>query len=171
MRLFVAINFTGEIKDGLIAIRDRLRSSSRGGNFSRDENLHLTLAFLGEVCPSKTSEIKAVLDTVTFGPFDMAVDRLGTFARGRLWWAGLLESEPLMGLQSQVEAKLVPLGFEPSERKFSPHVTIGREVVTNVKPWPIETFGESVKAIELMKSERLQGKLTYAPIFTKKPII
>ncbi len=52
-------------------------------------------------------------------------------------------------------------------RKYSPHITLGREVVTDAAPWQIEPFGETVTGIDLMKSERIGGKLTYTAIYSK----
>jgi len=168
LRLFIAINFGSETRAKLAALREELRSRSRSGRFSRDENLHLTLAFIGEVNPAKADKIKTIMDTVTFVPFDAVIDRLGTFSRGTLWWAGLREDKPLMDLQREVEHKLALCGFEQDGRRFNPHITLGREVATDVKPWKIEPFGETVKGIDLMKSERLGGKLMYTPLYIKE---
>ena len=167
MRLFIAVNFNDETRSRLLALRDELRGKSQHGNFSALENLHLTLAFIGEVSPKKIDKIKAIMDTVTFAPFAATIDRLGTFSRGTLWWAGLREDQPLMDLQREVEHKLALCGFEMDGRKYNPHITLGREVVTDVKPWEVEPFGETVGAIDLMKSERINGKLTYTAIYTK----
>lgn len=167
MRLFVAINFNSETRGRLLALRDDLRSRSTRGNFSVPENLHLTLVFIGEVSPRKLDKIQAILETVTFAPFDVSIDRLGTFSRGTLWWAGLREDKPLMDLQHEIEHKLALCGFEMDGRKYSPHITLGREVVTDAVPWRIEPFGETVTSVELMKSERIGGKLMYTSIFSK----
>lgn len=51
MRLFIAINFDDTELDAFEAARERLRDPGRGANYSRRENLHLTLAFLGEQPP------------------------------------------------------------------------------------------------------------------------
>jgi len=168
MRLFIAVNFNNETRLRLLALRDELRSESQRGNFSASENMHLTLVFIGEVSPKKVDKIKAIMYTVTFAPFTATIDRLGTFSRGTLWWAGLREDKPIMVLQHEVEYKLALGGFEMDGRKYNPHITLGREVVTDVKPWAIESFGETVCAIDLMKSERINGKLTYTVIYTKK---
>lgn len=164
MRLFIAINFNDETRTHLLALRDELRSHSERGNFSRDENLHLTLVFIGEVSPKKVDAAKAIMDTVTFAPFTATVVRLGTFSRGTLWWAGLCEDKPLMDLQREIEFKFARCGFVPDGRKDSPHITLGREVVMDAKSWNIEPFGETVCAVDLMKSERIGGKLTYTAI-------
>jgi len=167
MRLFIAVNFNADTRARLIALREELRSKSQRGNFSRDENLHLTLAFIGEVSPKKLDKIKAIMDTVTFGPFEVAINRLGTFSRGTLWWAGLREDKPLMSLQREVEYKLALCGFEMDGRDYHPHITLGREVVTDSKPWQILSFGEIVTSIDLMKSERINGKLIYTEIYRR----
>jgi len=113
------------------------------------------------------SETRAKL-VVTFAPFDAVIDWLGTFSCGTLWWAGLREDNSLMDLQREVEHKLALCGFKQDARRFNPHITLGRDVATDVKPWKIEPFGETVKGIDLMKSERLGGKLTYTAIYTKE---
>jgi len=168
IRLFVAINFNPDTYSRLLALQDELRSRSQRGNFTLPENLHLTLAFIGDVSLKKIDKIKAILETVTFEPFDVSIERLGTFSRGTLWWAGLRKDESLMLLQHEVEHKLALCGLEMDERKYSPHVTLGREVVTDVAPWEIEPFGETVSKVDLMKSERVGGRLTYTAIYSKE---
>jgi 2'-5' RNA ligase len=64
--------------------------------------------------------------------------------------------------------KLIAAGFALEKRRYSPHVTLGREVKTGAMPESIEPFGETVTSIDLMKSERISGKLTYTAIYTKK---
>jgi 2'-5' RNA ligase len=168
MRLFIAINFHSGTRARLVALREELRSKSRSGSFSRDENLHLTLAFIGEVSPNKLDKIRAMMDTVTFKPFDATIDRLGTFSRGKLWWAGLREDKPLMDLQREIEHKLALCGFEMNGRDYHAHITLGRKSVTDCKPWRIEPFGETVTSFELMQSERINGKLTYTAIYERR---
>jgi 2'-5' RNA ligase len=168
MRLFVAINFNPDTRLRLLALRDELRGKSESGNFSAPENLHVTLAFLGACDGRQTAAARAVLAAVRFAPFDIAVVRVGRFSGGRdggaVWWAGLCESGPLTALQSDLARALTAAGFALERRRFSPHITLGREVVTDASPWTVEPFGETVGAIELMKSERIRGKLTYTPI-------
>jgi 2'-5' RNA ligase len=172
MRLFIAINFTFDTCERLIALREELRARSRRGNFSRDENLHLTLVFLGECDAGQAADAKAAMDAVAFEPFDVAIDRVGRFKRdgGDIWWAGLREDAPLTGLQRGLSERLRQAGFALESRKYSPHITLGREVVTDYAPHQIEPFGETVSAIELMKSEHIGGKLTYTAIHAARGI-
>jgi 2'-5' RNA ligase len=165
MRLFVAVNFNHETRSRLIALRDELREHARSGNFSLNENLHLTLVFIGECRLKNLEKIKAIMDTVKFAPFTATIERLGTFSHGTLWWAGLCKDKPLMDLQYEIAYKLALCGFEIDGRKYSPHITLGREIITDIKPWAIEPFGETVSAVDLMKSERIDGKLTYTTVY------
>jgi 2'-5' RNA ligase len=164
MRLFIAINFNTETRKRLVDLREELRLRSWSGRFSFDENLHLTLVFIGEISPKKVETIKTIMSTVTFNPFTVMVERVGTFSQGTLWWAGLRKDKMFMDLQHEVEHKLALCGFEMDGRKYNPHITLGREVVTDSKPWKIEQFGETVSTIDLMKSEQINGKLTYTTI-------
>ena len=170
MRLFVAINFNDETRSQLLMLCDELREKSEYGRFSLPENLHLTLAFLGECDGKQISAVKSVLDAVSFETFDITFDCVGRFRRagGDIWWAGLRESKPLIALHGELTGKLIASGFSLKKRKYSPHVTLGREIVTILKPWRFESFGDTVSTIDLMKSERLNGKLTYTAIYTIK---
>ena len=170
MRLFIAINFNNNSKAQLLKLRDVLRSRSKGGNFSRPENIHLTLAFLGECDARQTAAAKAALDAVGFAPFFVEINQIGKFRRygGDLWWVGVKKNELLSNLHRQLAELLENAGFELESRKFSPHITIGREIITSAVPWEIEPFGEEVTSIELMKSERIQGKLTYTAIHRRQ---
>jgi 2'-5' RNA ligase len=70
MRLFALINFNGDTRSRLIALRNELRSKSERDNFSAPENPHLTLAFLGE-CDGKQTAAAKVL--VMESPLDFKI--------------------------------------------------------------------------------------------------
>jgi len=172
MRLFVAVNFNDETRNRLIRIKDELRKNSEQGNFTVAENLHLTLAFLGECNAKQTAAAKAVMDRISFEPFDLEIERVGYFNRneGDLWWVGVKECEHLTQQQQTLADELSLAGFTIEKRKFSPHITIGRKVVTNEKARSIESFGETISKIELMESKRNNGKLTYVSIHERETI-
>jgi len=168
MRLFIAINFNNDTRSRLVALRDELRGKSEHGYFSTPENLHLTLVFLGECDTGQTAAVKKATDAVGFNPFNAAIERVGRFKHsgGDIWWAGLREDKPLMALQNELSNNLRAAGFVLETRKYSPHVTLGREVLTNAAPWKIDAFGETVYTIDLMESKRIGGKLIYTSIHT-----
>ena len=169
MRLFIAINFNNDTRSRLLALRDEVRGKSERGNFSAPENLHLTLAFLGECDEKQAAAAKEAMNAVKFEPFNAAIVCVGRFKRdgGDIWWAGLREDKPLMSMQSELSDRLRTVGFILESRKYSPHITLGREVIMDTAPWKIEPFGEIVNAIDLMESKRVGGKLIYTSIYRR----
>ena len=169
MRLFIAINFPAEIKETIAEIRDNIKEAALRGNFTYDENLHLTLAFLGECSPQQMKMIKTVLDHTIFSNFTLELYKVGYFKgdKGNIWWVGLKESKCLSDLQADLCNRLEQMGFLMENRKFTPHITIAREVKMKsgyVQPEAPQT-SFYVASIELMKSERINGKLVYTPVF------
>ena len=185
MRLFIAVNFSDATRKTLLALRDELRSYAERGNFSSPENLHLTLAFLGECGLNQITAAELSMDAVKFEPFDLLIERVGRFSGARtvadktvrsdggrgesesLWWAGIRGDKPLLELHRQLTENLAGAGFSLDSRRFNPHITLGRRVVTDVAPWRVEPFGETVRSIDLMKSERINGRLTYTPVYQR----
>jgi len=169
MRLFVAVNFGSGVCARLTSLQGELRGKSRRGSFTLPGNIHLTLTFLGECSGEQTAAAKAALDAVCFEPFTIEIDRVGCFKRGDgdIWWAGVSESKPLLVLQNQLTDKLTDEGFVLDSRKYSPHITLGRRVEGDITGWSIEPFVETVLSVELMKSERIHGKLRYTRVYRK----
>lgn len=173
MRLFIAVQFPQEVRLSLCHVIDRLREDSVQGNFTREENLHLTLAFLGEV--QKPEAVISAMNRVKAEPFPMELGGFGKFSRdgGDIYWVGVWPNEPLSLLYENLWAQLTQIGFHKENRPFRPHLTLGREVLT--KPgFDRKLFEKSVPAmqlnvtgIHLMKSERMAGKLVYTSIFAK----
>jgi 2'-5' RNA ligase len=100
MRLFVAINFDRITIGNIAAAQGRLREFGRG-NFSRPENLHLTLAFLGEVEPNRVADVKRAMEATPIKPMELLFDRVGCFPRDGddIWWIGLSDNPALLELQ------------------------------------------------------------------------
>jgi len=169
MRLFIAINFNEATRARLISLRDELRRKAANGRFSAPENLHLTIVFLGECDAKQATGAMAAMDTVDLEPLVVTIDRVGRFRRdgGDVWWAGVRNDEPLLNLYRDLTDKLTSVGFDLEKRKYSPHITLGREVLTKDPPGEIVPFSETVSVIELMKSEHIRGKLTYTVIHEK----
>ncbi|MDR1834467.1 MAG: RNA 2',3'-cyclic phosphodiesterase [Fusobacteriaceae bacterium] len=171
MRLFIAINFPVEIKESLQTLINELHDNSFSGTFSTVQNLHLTLAFLGECDGRETALVKSVLKRLEYESFSLTFGKTGRFRReeGDVRWIGVRKNEALARLQRDLTDRLREAGFRPDEREFRPHVTLGRRVnlrqgYSPQEPAPL-TF--DVISVELMKSERIQGKLTYTAVYNK----
>ena len=172
MRLFIAINFDQDTKDKLLQVQNRLKKLGRG-NFSRVENLHLTLAFLGEVPEDQLEDVKAAMDQVKFPPMELTFHDVGYFVSGRekpsqLWKISLKYSRKLEKVHDELIASLRKAGFSPDAKSFKPHVTLAREL--HVKDWDKtellpEPFETAADHMSLMLSERMDGKLTYTELY------
>jgi 2'-5' RNA ligase len=182
MRLFIAVNFDSAVKKQLLELQALLRSQSTHGNFTRSENLHLTLAFLGEtgVNPQeKVSSIlniidKAINDVQTWAialPFTVSFTHTGCFTHSHkeLWWVGADENCPglrsLKGIHGELIKRLLDAGFYVDNRSFNPHITLGREI-KHTQPISLKCseIKVNVDRISLMNSEHIGGKLTYTEL-------
>lgn len=174
MRLFIAINFDYETKEKIKYFQNLLRKYAKLGNFTLEENLHLTLVFLGEVEQSRIPLIKKAMDDIKETKFILSFSNMGKFKRdsGDIWWIGIEKNNTLLKLQKNLSIRLSESGFIIEKRKFTPHLTLGREVVLNDIPNKsdfnnIENISAEIGKISLMKSERINGKLTYTEIYKK----
>ncbi len=170
MRLFVAVNFSVEIKDAISEVTDIIKRCSLKGNITGTENFHLTLAFIGEA-PSYHASLRAV-QSVKFEPFKISIDKLGFFRRngGDICYLAFKASKELNAVQKDLCNALrnEHVGFD--EKEFRPHLTLAREFIPD-KSFSVENINKSlpeseieVTGISLMKSERINGKLTYTEI-------
>lgn len=174
MRLFIAINFTDENLGILSDAADILRENSSKGNFTRTENFHLTLAFLGEVPEARVSGVRRVMKVAAKGiaPFDFSIGGLGRFKRtgGDIYWLGVEKKRELFTLADNLKQGLRDNGFTIDDKPFKPHLTLGREVILNCEPKSLAMRSLTCHAdrISLMKSERIRGILTYTEIYGKE---
>lgn len=174
MRLFIAINFNDQIKNKLYEIMLRLKNASSRGNFTRRENFHLTLVFIGET--TKINKVKQAMDRISVEPFDLALDEFGNFQRlgGDIYWIGVEQNTNLFAIYSLLCRELNRGGFAIENRNFKPHLTLGREVMLDRNfdksefSREIPSITMEVSKISLMKSERINGKLTYTEIYGKE---
>jgi len=171
MRLFIAINFTDEIRDALCGVSDELRALGAHGNFSRRENLHLTLSFLGETPPERLAAAIAAMDAAVFSPFTLTLGKPGRFSsdEGDLLWIGAARSHALEALQGSLTRELIKRGFTPDKKPFRPHITIGRRILGAPRiPESASGVSQRVESIELMSSERIAGQLTYKALYSRR---
>jgi len=185
MRLFVAVNFDEVTKSRLLAVQEQIKAQAIKGNFTRPENLHLTLLFIGEVTadlkPVITGIIKNAVNTaittqpkeITQKSLSLSFNNTGFFKRAgkELWWIGLdsknkTTEEILVSIRQKIGSGLNEAGIHYDRRQFRAHITLGREI----KPAALIKAPEcsiciQVKRISLMKSENLRGILNYAEVF------
>lgn len=167
-RLFIAINFPPDIKASMVTCIENLKIKAVRGNFTREENLHLTLAFIGE--SDRFADAAKIMEEIAAQPILLSFGKVGKFAhnRGDLYWLGTQHSSVLFALQSALTKKLIAAGFEIEARPFRPHITLGREVVAQNINIEVPEMSFMVNHIELMQSCRENGKLCYLTLYQKE---
>ena len=116
MRLFIAFQMTEEMKQALVSVQDALRRGGARGNYTRVENLHLTLAFIGEY-PDPDRALEA-MGTVSFAPIPLGLEGFGSF--GDLYWCGLRGSDALSACAKRLRRALAEAGVPYDRSRFRP---------------------------------------------------
>lgn len=152
-RLFVGIRPPADIRDRLIDTMEAVEDARWQG----EDQLHLTLRFIGEVDTPCANDLAAALARIEMPDFTLALDGVGHFERKgvpRAIWAGLSDSPELRRLRAKVERACQEAGLEPETRRFHPHVTLARlgrssgDIVEwtarnarlSSEPFPVEAF-------------------------------
>ena len=131
MRLFLAIELPEEIRTHLVSVRDELKRHITRGSFPRDENLHITLKFLGDVEAAEVSKLSESMHLVRAGgPINLSAQDIECFPeRGPIRVVAAQFGGDLAGMKSvhqSVEQRCRHLGFERETRAYRPHVTLVR---------------------------------------------
>jgi 2'-5' RNA ligase len=153
MRLFVAIDLPGEVRDAIGELIARLKPLCKSARWTRPEAMHITLKFIGHAIgdadAQKLADARAALATVrSDAPVEMQFRGVGFFPdarRPRVVWCGVEASANLAQLAADVERALEPFGIPREERAFVPHLTLAR----------FKSFGGTgklVRAAEEMKA-------------------
>ena len=176
MRVFIAVRFSDETKNHLDEARNIIEANCKRGNFTRKENYHLTLKFIGEVEPDEIDDIARSMSFTASKTkaFSFNLSKIGYFARptSLIPWVGVEDRGNLNRLVMNLERGLEKHGYRKERRSFSPHITLGREVVLKAEKkgfWesiPFESETVEVSEIVLMESVRVGAKLIYKPLYT-----
>jgi 2'-5' RNA ligase len=160
-------------------IEGELRSTSADVRWVSPEKIHLTLKFFGNIEESKVDSIvEAVKGSIrTAEPFQLSVRGTGAFPgpkNPRVIWIGLVDgSGVLVPLQKAVDASLEKIGFQPEDRPFRPHLTLGRvrsnrgkeELIRSVEKYREEEVGAFlVERAVLFKSDLTPVGPVYTPL-------
>lgn len=162
-RIFIAIRFEEEFKHVLVSLQDALRTRGVLGNYCPFGNLHLTLAFIGE--SYDLDAIRKAVSEVTFEPFDLTLDKLGSFpTKAGVIWCGLKDNAPIIALTKRLRERLVVKGVSYKEGAFFPHISLVQHPSAIVTDIDLPEASMRVEKIFIMKSERIDGELVYSEI-------
>lgn len=124
IRLFTALELPFTVRDRLGA----LQRGIPGARWTDEEQMHLTLRFIGEVQENVADDIDLALENLGGQSFELSLRGVGYFggAEPRLLYAGVDPNPALDRLVKKIEVALQRLGLKPETRKFTPHVTLAR---------------------------------------------
>lgn len=160
MRLFIAILPSDEMKESLIDIQNNMYEHDIRGYYTTEENLHLTLAFIGEY--GDPEKIMDILSEIEFEPFEIELDELGCF--DDLWWVGIKQSNPLEVLVNRIRRALAKADIPYDKKSFMPHITLIRKAAGQLQWIQSESAVMEVSTISLMRSDRGKNGMIYTEI-------
>ena len=162
MRLFVAIQLSNDMKKSVTGTMHELKKAGVRGSYVPAQNLHVTLAFIGET--QDAAAVKTALQTISCKPFRMAFAEMGVF--DNLLWVGIKGNQGLNKLAKFVGTALDAAQIPYDRKKFVPHVTIIRNMGGPWKKVAPPNADMTVSKVSLMKSEQKDGKQVYTEIFS-----
>jgi len=131
LRCFIAIDIPDQIKRDIGELIEIFKKYDTDVKWIAHENIHITLKFLGNTHVDLIHEICKSLGNILlpFEPFYIKIYSVGVFPNRkypRIIWIGIEDSEILIRLQRDVEESMALLGYQKEDRKFHPHLTVGR---------------------------------------------
>ncbi len=163
MRIFIAIRLTEAFKASILDAQEGLKEQGIRGNFTRPENLHLTLVFIGET--DRIDDIKTAVASVRFDPFVITTGQLGCFnGRSRVLWMGIQGKEKVKALALRLRKALDERDIDHSHGPFQPHITLVRQPTETPLDIEVEDACMTIREIAVMKSERIDGRLVYTTL-------
>jgi len=131
LRCFIAVEIPETIRKSIGEIVDSLKKSGADVKWVAQENIHVTLQFLGDTEESLVPAIKGAIEKILspYSPFYIKIAGVGFFPdtrRPRVIWVGIEGAQPLVDIYRDISNELIRFGYRKEERAFTPHVTIGR---------------------------------------------
>lgn len=132
IRTFLAVELDEAVRSAIVDLQEELAAVGTEVKWTEPENLHVTLLFLGEVEDREVHRVCRIAETTAAGhaPFRMAVEQIGCFPherRPRVLWVGIgAGTQELVALHDALEPPLMELGYRREERRYTPHITLGR---------------------------------------------
>lgn len=167
MRSFLAIELSEAVKSALSGLQRNFRSCGADIRWVNPDNIHLTLKFLGEITEETVRDIVKLMTLICSrnNSFQLDIKGINVFPglkSPRVLWVGVEDLDSLNTLQQEIEEGTTSLGFKRENRKFKPHLTLGRfrsskEKESIIKACSLrkeDVLGSvDVKSVSLMKSE------------------
>ena len=163
MRLFIGLQPSPGFREALTVLQTRLRAAGVAGQYLAAENLHLTLAFIGEWPEDVTGLLPPVEE-----PFELTLSQAGLFPRAKVLWAGVEPCPALDVLARSVRDRLDAAGIPFDRQDFRAHITLARKpaVPEGLDPAcvAVPRASMTVREVCLYRSERTAAGMAYTVI-------
>jgi len=166
-RVFFAVWPDPEVRGALERLAKDCAART-GGRAPAPANLHVTLAFIGNVDACRVVTVREIGSTVSAAtaPFSLVLDRIGAFHKQEIAWLGCSRvNEATQGLADGLSSQLSSAGFEREARPFRPHVTLARRARTRALDGALaKPIVWNISRLTLNASTHAQGALRYVAI-------
>ena len=165
MRCFIAAWPDAPTRLALASLSDQLRQRIEHRRATRADDLHLTLAFIGELSNDVAFDLADAIATLRFEPFTLKLDTLGFFEEARVVWSGATDqtTKPLATLADRVRARLDQISVAYDRRPLAPHITLLRGV-KNFTAEKLAPILWRIDSIALYRSAPAQHASRYARV-------
>jgi RNA 2',3'-cyclic 3'-phosphodiesterase len=131
IRTFIALPASADAQQSISLVQEALKESNANIRWEDRGKFHITLKFLGETEESGIPLLAADMESAyrAFSPFDIIYKSVGAFPdlkNPRIVWIGTEHKKDIFDLQTATEQACLKHGFPAEERKFHPHITLGR---------------------------------------------
>jgi len=177
MRVFIGIEFIDPIKQYLKDVQDTMKTTIVSGDFTLYSNFHLTLKYIGQIYNHEYDELCQCIDDVceNTSAFPIKINDIGVFHKknSSILWVGVHDLQhDLKKLYNNLEHEIIASGFDADDRKYRPHVTLGKKVIFSqgsfTSKLPLYKNDIQCTKLTLFESHRVNGILTYTPVYTKE---
>ncbi|MGY0156871.1 RNA 2',3'-cyclic phosphodiesterase [Edwardsiella tarda] len=161
-RLFFALALPATLQQSLIQWRAQHFPAEAGRPIAA-ANLHLTLAFLGDVGPAQQRQLIAGAERIRQAPFSLTLDDAGQWPRAGVVWLGLRRApRGLIQLAELLRSQAARCGCQQSTLPFHPHITLLRHAYQAVAIPPANfRWQVEISQFALFRSQRIQGRTHY----------
>lgn len=175
MRVFIGLELGEEANEALATLQNDLKPYVERGRFTRKENFHLTLWFVGETDSAQVGLINHAIEDVAmhFGPFEIELGALNAFQKKnrKILWVGLSSGlYHLENLYKAIEREFKHIGLYKEPGDFKAHITLGRQfslldTVPSLRArYSVRPVKCPINHITVFESKRVNDLLTYVPI-------
>ena len=163
MRLFIAVDLADPMKKELVGVMHEMKKQGISGSYVPMQNLHMTLAFIGET--DRIEDVKDAMVSLAVEKSRISFSEFGNF--GEVFWIGIKGNQKIKKYAADLRKALKERGLPCDGSKFEPHVTLMRKC-KGKRPVGLQVpkADMTVSKVSLMKSEMKDGKRVYREVFS-----